>query len=241
MGYPEPLEQRLEVIRDVGFDSVCLDTNSPWEPQLKLAQQYGLPVDAFHLTGDGMTDIWNDGERAEFLVCRLEEELYHLRQVGVPIGVAHITWGYEIPAKPSASALERFRRIAESAEKYGVYLALENSVFEEHVRFVLDNLDSSHLGFCYDSGHENAFTPQADYLDSYGDRLFAMHLHDNDGKEDQHQLPFHGTVDWEKRVSQLKKTQLFHHTVTMEVGRQAMPMEELVLATYQAAVHLANW
>ena len=68
-----------------------------------------------------------------------------------------------------------------------------------------------------------------------------MHLHDNDGKEDQHKLPFTGTVDWEKRVTQLKKTQLFSHTVTMEVGKQPMPIEELISQTYQAAVRLANY
>ena len=240
LGYPVSLERRLELIRDAGFDSVCLDTNSDWDTQMKLAQQYSLPVDNFHLTGDGMTDIWTDGEPAEFVTNRLIEELARLKAVGVRVGVAHITWGYQVPSAPSASALKRFARIAEAAEKYDVYLALENSVFEEHVRYVLDRIDSPHLGFCYDSGHENAFTPDANYLESYADRLFAMHLHDNDGKRDLHQLPFTGTVDWDKRVAQLKRSSLFRHTVTMEVGVQPVPIEVLIPQIYQAAVRLAH-
>lgn len=105
---------------------------------------------------------------------------------------------------------------------------------------MLDRIDSDHVGFCYDSGHENAFTPDADYLDSYADRLFAMHLHDNDGHHDQHRLPFTGTVDWEKRVAQLKRSSLFQHTVTMEVAVQPVPIEVLIPQIYQAAVKLAN-
>lgn len=93
LGYPVSLERRLELIRDAGFDSVCLDTNSDWEQQMKLAQQYGLPVDGFHLSGDGMTSIWSEWEQAEFVTSRLEKELAHLNAVGVPVGVAHITWG----------------------------------------------------------------------------------------------------------------------------------------------------
>ena len=240
LGYPVSLERRLELIQDAGFDSVCLDTNSDWEMQMKLAQQYNLPVDEFHLSGDGMTGIWSDGEQAEFVTRRLEEELAHLKAVGVKVGVAHITWGYQVPPDPSVSTLRRFERIAEATEKNNVYLALENSVFEEHVRYVLDRIDSSHVGFCYDSGHENAFTPDADYLESYADRLFAMHLHDNNGKEDLHQLPFTGTVDWKKRIAQLKKSSLFQHTVTMEVCAQAVPVEILIPQIYRAAVQLAS-
>ena len=29
-----------------------------------------------------------------------------------------------------------------------------------------------------------------------GDKLIALHLHDNDGISDQHLLPFDGTVNW---------------------------------------------
>ena len=65
LGYPVSLERRLELIQDAGFDSVCLDTNSDWEMQMKLAQQYNLSVDEFHLSGDGMTGIWSDGEQAD--------------------------------------------------------------------------------------------------------------------------------------------------------------------------------
>lgn len=33
------------------------------------------------------------------------------------------------------------------------------------------------------------------------DRLISVHLHDNNGRSDEHKLPFTGTIDWEKVVA----------------------------------------
>ena len=158
ISYPRTLEERMELIKAAGFDVVCLNfeedmrwSETDWENQVKLAQKYHLPVHAVHLTGTQMTDIWTDGEVAEYVTERLIHELEGMKEVGVPIGVAHITWGFDKPAAPSESALHRFERIAEAAEKYGVKLALENSVFAEHVHFVLSHIQSDYVGFCYDN------------------------------------------------------------------------------------------
>ena len=35
-----------------------------------------------------------------------------------------------------------------------------------------------------------------DWLDKLKGRLSSIHLHDNDGRSDQHRIPFTGTVDW---------------------------------------------
>ena len=99
-------------------------------------------------------------------------------------------------------------------------MALENSVYAQHVHYLLSNIKSSSFGFCYDSGHESAYTPTEDYLSHYGDILVAMHLHDNDGKHDNHYLPLHknGVINWEDKISKLKKTKLFNEMITLEAG-----------------------
>ena len=33
-------------------------------------------------------------------------------------------------------------------------------------------------------------------MKAYGSRLYALHLHDNRGTDDDHQPPFFGTIDW---------------------------------------------
>ena len=249
IGYPIPIEERIAKIKETGFDLICLDfekemeaTETSWENQLKLADKYSLPVKEAHLTGSGMSSIWQDCEEAKFVCNRLIEELRDLSELGIPVGVAHVTWGLGAVNAPNQNALDYFTKIAEAAEKYKVKLALENSVSDLHVRYVLDNIKSDYLGFCYDSGHENAFTKGADYLDSYSDRLFAMHLHDNNGIKDNHYPPFdiNGTVDWAKTVEKLKNTDIFKESVILEVGKQPEPFDDLLKRSYEAAKKLAE-
>lgn len=134
------------------------------------------------------------------------EELCDLRKLGVYKGVCYVMWGFAKPHEADETGLRRFVRIAEAAERYGIYLGLENSVFPEYLQFIFDNIKSKYIGFCYDSGHENAFAPGFGYLSKFGDRLFALHLHDNDGVDDQHTVPFSGNIDWISMVKELKKT-----------------------------------
>lgn len=250
LGYPGfSLDERLRLIRDTGFDTVCLnfekdmeETETDWENQVKLAEKYNLPVQAVHLTGAGMTDIWTDGVRADALVQRTVDELRRMKSLGINTGVIHVTWGFELPAPPSEAALNRFRKISEEAEKCGAEIALENSVFPGHLHFLLGNLDSPNVGFCYDSGHENAFTPGENFLRDYGNRLFAVHLHDNDGRDDNHYVPFDpkGTIDWGSKVSLMKNTEFFGNYVILEPGPQKCGIRQLIRKAYDAAVLLSE-
>ncbi len=36
----------------------------------------------------------------------------------------------------------------------------------------------------------------------------ALHLHDNNGKDDMHALPFLGNIDWDKLSEKLKAVEL---------------------------------
>lgn len=85
---------------------------------------------------------------------------------------------------------------------WGVKLAIENGWTDE-VRFILERYPEDVLGFAYDNGH--AFCQgNADELQKYCfDRLITIHLHDNDGVQDQHRIPFTGSVDWDAEVAKL--------------------------------------
>ena len=237
-----PIEARIAAIREAGFDAVCLDferelepTETSWENQLRLADKYGLPVENVHLTGAGMTAVWSEGEEGDRVTDRLIGELRDMASLGIRIGVAHVTWGYDRPAGAYQTGLARYLRAAEAAEKYGVYLALENSVYADYVRYLLDGIDSPHLGFCWDSGHENAFTPGERYLDTYADRLLAMHLHDNDGVHDLHSLPMTGTVDWTDAMRMLTRAPLSRRMLTLECGFGDLGLTEGFRAIRHAA------
>ena len=62
------------------------------------------------------------------------------------------------------------------------------------------------LKFCYDSGHNNAFDKDFDYLSKLSGELYTLHLHDNDGKADLHTISkICATVDWDYIAKELVK------------------------------------
>lgn len=70
------------------------------------------------------------------------------------------------------------------------------------------------LGFCFDTGHANLVGIDfEDFIVTLGDRLKVLHIHDNDGVSDLHQIPFTFTrsrenvasTDWTGFVNGLRR------------------------------------
>lgn len=217
-----PLEDRIAAIKEVGFNSVCLDFGYKqigemvWDNQVRLAHKYDLPIENAHLSGSGMNAVWEEGEKGDYVADRLIDELKRMAAFGIKVGIVHVTWGRVAPPPPSELALHRYERAVEVAEQLGVTIALENSVFPEPLHYLLDAIKSPNVGFCYDSGHEIGFTPEEDFLAKYGNRLVAMHLHDNVYQDDMHALPFTKDINWDEKIAALKKTDYFHKMITLE-------------------------
>lgn len=102
--------------------------------------------------------------------------------------------------------LDRIKRITEKAEQLGVNVALENLRNLTNLEYVLEQVDSFRIGFCYDCGHHYRYYPGNDLLSMYGSRLMAVHLHDNNGSYAQHGLPFDDTIDWSATMKKIMKT-----------------------------------
>jgi sugar phosphate isomerase/epimerase len=92
-----------------------------------------------------------------------------------------------------ALGLDRIKEIAEKAERLGVNVALENLHNLTNLSYMLKQVDSPHIGFCYDCCHHYHYYPNYDLLSMYSSRLMALHLHDYDGNS-IHRLPFNSTI-----------------------------------------------
>lgn len=58
------------------------------------------------------------------------------------------------------------------------------------------------FGFCFDTGHANLIGLDfEDFITTLGSRIKVLHIHDNDGIEDLHQIPFTFTKGRENRTS----------------------------------------
>jgi sugar phosphate isomerase/epimerase len=100
----------------------------------------------------------------------------------------------------------------------GVRIALENMAGDDYV--LIDALLSRYgpdvLGFCYDSGHANMGPDGLGELERHKERLIAIHFHDNDGKNDQHKIPFTGMIDW-NRLMQIISNSPYRAGINLEV------------------------
>lgn len=82
----------------------------------------------------------------------------------------------------------------------------QNCLSSDNLDMVLNTFQSKFAGYCYDSCHHQNYAPDSDLLNKYGNRLMALHLHDNGGKNNQHQLPFDGNIDWRDVMKKITLT-----------------------------------
>ncbi len=89
-----------------------------------------------------------------------------------------------------------------------------------------DRYGAQVLGFCFDTGHANLTGLNfEDFIRTLGYRLKVLHIHDNDGVGDLHQIPFTFTktrenkvsTDWEGFIRGLKAIG-FHQTLSFETA-----------------------
>jgi len=95
---------------------------------------------------------------------------------------------------------ERMPELALRAQAKGITLALENTWEDrpEVLLHLLEMLPEGAVEICLDTGHMNAFSRLSvgRWWDVLGERVIALHLHDNDGLSDDHLIPGRGTFDF---------------------------------------------
>lgn len=93
------------------------------------------------------------------------------------------------------------------AKQRGVTIAIENTPHEfgspESLAQFVKQTRLNDLRFCFDIGHAHIGDGVAAGLESMRDRIVTVHVHDNHGDEDEHLLPFDGTIDWEAALGAL--------------------------------------
>ncbi|MBP2676495.1 MAG: Xylose isomerase protein barrel, partial [Deltaproteobacteria bacterium] len=98
------------------------------------------------------------------------------------------------------SAKRSFGELAESAEKAGTRLFVEN-VFDENPEHLLrlrEAVGSPRLLFCLDAGHAALFSrvPVHRWAEAFGRGIGLMHVHDNRGTRDDHLPVGEGTINF---------------------------------------------
>ena len=224
-GYNLTAHDRMRYIKDAGFSGVLLLWADYFDNDYKQFPEYarsaGLYVENVHAPYMNANALWentiNGQEACQEIITCIEECSVH----AIPTLVMHPenkkdTETHDLPFSFTLG-IERFKRIVDTAERLNVNIAVENMCRSEYLDCIFSNIQSKRLGFCFDSGHCNVFTPEIDFLTIYADKLMALHLHDNDGIEDWHSLPFSGNINWNDIGAKLKLIS-FSGDIALEVG-----------------------
>lgn len=125
------------------------------------------------------------------------------------------------------NSVETWSHLAETARNAGVRIALEN-VYEDtpvlHQKLLALLKDDS-VGICIDVGHSHIYSkvPVRDWFNTLKDHIIELHLHDNDGSEDQHLPLGKGKIDFAKILKE-DLPLLAKPMLTLElVDRDALP------------------
>ena len=106
-----------------------------------------------------------------------------------------------------AASVERSRRSMKAVEslqeEYGIPLAIENmpnipvmiGVTAGELASLVEGTD---LGVCIDIGHAHTSSQFDELMDAFSDRVVNVHIHDNDGRADQHLTIGDGNIDFRR-------------------------------------------
>lgn len=213
-----PLES-MNIAKEAGFENIFIQWyNKNWEvsqeEQAKHAKAIGLNIEFAHLGYTKINAIWEEGELGESLIEYYKNDLDNMHSLGINLVVMHLT--FLQPPLKSELGLNRLKKIVEYAKALSIKVAFENTRIRGYLEYVLDNIKDDNVGICYDVGHNHAHFNDDLNLDLFKDRIFAVHLHDNDSTDDQHKIPFDGTIDWEYNVKKLKENN-YNGPVTLEL------------------------
>ena len=87
----------------------------------------------------------------------------------------------------------------------------------------LEGLD---VGVCFDYGHANLMGDLSDAIETVSGHLWTTHVHDNDGRKDDHRVPFAGRIDWDAAIMETQKIG-YDGVLMFEVENTGDPIEVL--------------
>lgn len=210
---------------EIGLDASALDNTSyaVFREYADAIKKRGLSV-TFHAPFVDLSPGSIDPEIRAVSRHRLEQvlrlvPLFHPKTVVCHTGYETLRHGYMLD-QWIENSLEQWRWFSERLVAEGARLMLEN-VFEagpEDFFSLFSAIGHKGVGFCLDVGHQMAFSRSSleKWLDVLGPFLGQLHLHDNNGKGDDHLAMGQGRVEFDVLFRFLKETARERPLITLE-------------------------
>ena len=217
-----------------------------------LADEVGLPITQTHAPFSYQN--WKDPVvYEEFILPSIKRSIEISAMLGAKVAVVHPLhhWTYK---GHEEEIFERnmvfYRSLIPLCKEYNIKVGIENmfqrellrgqlsfdtcNQIPEFIRYV-DTLDSEYMVACLDIGHVGLPVRDDeawDFIRALGhDRLQALHVHDNDYRNDRHALPYLGRIDWNeitKALGEIDYQGDFTYEVNLTTFMSKFMSEELI-------------
>jgi len=218
--YSTPFEKCVAFADYAGFEVVSLGMNTSYSGYptsegraniRRILQERGMSLNNIH-DGNGALASTDEECRTKAATDALVA-MEAAAELGAGMTVHHLGGTSREPAN-IPKEIEQVRRSVEAllprAQKLGITLAFENGTNENYMacfREVMSQYDDPLIGFCYDTSHDRLWCGGTlETLEQFGSRLATLHVSDNRGERDDHQLPWEGIIDWSQFVRVLAQT-----------------------------------
>lgn len=173
-------------------------------------------------------------------VDEIKQAIMMCRQLEIPLVTIHPGFVQGIAFLNKAKALEKTKESVKELAAYAldqsVTVVVENLPANINATCtqadeLLEAIEGSGLGICFDMGHANT-AGQMDEMLRLVDRFKNVHLHNNDGQWDQHNRVDDGSADVLKVVSVLKRSyrgNIIIESTDLETGEQSKRVLEALL------------
>lgn len=207
------------------FEEPLDDIIKFYQPQIDCFKKYGIEFGQAHAPYPAC--LPDKPEKIMPYAIKIYKRMIEFcAKVGIPYLVIHGISLYEWDKKNSWADIEKlnlelFSTLIPELKGSGVCVCMENlpypaknvirkgiCCYPEQVNYLVDKLNDMAgeevFGFCFDTGHLNIIrADMREFLVGVGKRLKCLHVHDNYAEQDDHRMPYSGTINWECFLSAL--------------------------------------
>jgi sugar phosphate isomerase/epimerase len=147
---------------------------------------------------------------------------YLVVHLGMPAGSGDSTATVPPADNQPDAARRSLEEIVELAAAVNVKVAVEVipnalSSAASLVRLIEDDLDGVDAGICLDYGHAHMMEDLGEAIETLSGHLWTTHVHDNNGRRDDHLVPFAGSINWDLALMETQKIG-YDGVMMLEVG-----------------------
>jgi sugar phosphate isomerase/epimerase len=215
-------------------DPAAIETLAQWlgETGLRLHGVHAPIVDRMGAGQPGITysTAHSDNARRQAAVREADAALQIAKRIPFDVLVVHLGTPskHQSAGDNSRSAAARSAdEISRLAEPLGVRVAFEVIPNElstpgSLVTLIERDLEAPHIGICMDFGHAHLISDVGDAVETAAEHLITTHVHDNRGREDEHLVPYAGSINWNAALVTMQKIG-YEGTFLMELADTGSP------------------